>query len=61
MIRRFLKCAVLVGLVLPLNACIQGMPDPVGWLSTYPRMCLPGFHATPNPGGDGYHCDPNSN
>jgi hypothetical protein len=61
MARRFLKCAVLGGLLLPLGGCIQGMPDPVGWLSTYPRMCVPGFHAVPSPKGDGYNCVPNSN
>jgi hypothetical protein len=61
MARGFFKCAVLVALLSPLGACVQGMPDPVGWAKTYPRMCLPGFHAAPSPGGSGYHCDPNSN
>ncbi len=60
MVSRFLKCAVLAGLLSLLGGCMQGAPDPVGWLKTYPRMCLPGFHAAPSPGG-GYHCDPNSN
>jgi hypothetical protein len=59
--RIFLRCAVVAALLLPLGACIQGMPDPVGWLSTYPRMCVPGFHAVPSPKGDGYNCVPNSN
>ena len=61
MARGFFRCTLLIALSLPLGACIQGMPDPVGWVSTFPRMCLPGFHATPSPGGNGYHCDPNSN
>jgi hypothetical protein len=59
MAARFFRCAVLAALLSLLGACARGMPDPVAWAQTYPRMCLPGFHAAPSPGG-GYHCDPNS-
>jgi len=60
MVRRLFKCAVLAALLSPLGGCMQGMPDPVGWVRTYPQMCLPGFHGVPSPSG-GYHCDPNAN
>jgi hypothetical protein len=59
MTRRFIRCAVLIALSAPLSACMQGWPDPVGWVKTYPRMCIPGFHAEPTPKGDGYNCVPN--
>jgi hypothetical protein len=63
MARGFLKRILSVALLLSLGACVpQGMPDPVGWASTYPHMCLPGFHAlAPTPGWPGYSCPPNSN
>ena len=60
MAHRFLKGLVLVALLSPLGGCVQGMPDAAGWLSTYPHMCLPGFHAVVSAKGDGYRCDPNS-
>lgn len=60
---RLLKCAGLIALLAPLSACaqnLQGWPDPIGWVETYPRMCLPGFHGAPDSDG-GYHCAPNAN
>jgi hypothetical protein len=61
MVRGLLKRALWVALALPLGACMQGWPDPIGWVETYPRTCIPGFHAVAAPEWPGYHCDRNIN
>jgi hypothetical protein len=58
---KILKFVAAMALLASLGACGRGWPDPMGWASTYPHMCLPGWHATMKPDGKGYHCDPNSN